>query len=144
MRITVGKIVDVDCPVNLSELAPIDRIIYSAIDAFHKLPFYKRRLAQSKEREEEENRRIRETLLDGILSVVHLQIDMNHLLNSKNDKCKAILLEIKPRYVRFIDEVISVKDFSGYKIEHIKPNRDILKFNSNLSHLIYITQRSDL
>lgn len=144
MQILVGKIVDVNCPVNLTDLSPLDRIIYSAIDAFYKLPFYRRRIAQNKEREEEENRRIREKLLDGILSVVHLQIDTNQLLKDKNDKCESILLEIKPRYTKFIDEVISARDFSGYTIEHIKPNRDISKFNKTLSHLLYITQRGDL
>ena len=143
MRVLVGKEVNVDKPVNLMELGPFDRILYSAIDAFHRTKYYTRRIAQTAEKEEERKRTIRENFLDDLLTIIHQQVTMNIGLRDKNDTCNAILISVKPKYVPFIDEVITAKDFTAYCLEHIKPDKAIEQFANNLPHLIYIEQRGD-
>lgn len=143
MRVLIGKEVNIDKPVNLIQLKPFDRILYSALDAFHRTKYYTRRIAQTVEKEAERKRMLRENFLDDILTAIHQQITMNNGLKKKNDTCNAVLLSVKPKYTSFIDEVITAKDFTAYHIEHIKPDKTIEQFCKELPHLIYIEQRGD-
>ena len=144
MRVKVGRVVDVSKPVNLVKLSKFERILYSALEAYHNNPFYLRRVAETTEKEEERKRQLREYLTDGLLSVIYNQITMNQYLSTKNEKCTAILVEIPPKYTPFIDAVIATKDFIAYDMQHIKPNRDASKFSKDLPHLVRISQRKEV
>ncbi len=143
MRVLIGKEINIDKPVNLIDLKPIDRVLYSAVYAFHQTKYYTRRIAQTAEKEEERKRLIRENLIDDLLAMIHQQITLNNSLIGKQDTCNAILISIKPKYVPFIDEVITAKDFTAYILEHIKPDKSIDYHSHNLPHLIYIERRGD-
>ena len=143
MRVLVGEEINVDKPVNLMDLKPLDRILYSDVDAFHRTKYYTRRIAQTAEKEEERKRMIRENLLDDLLAVIHQQITLNSSLKDKKDTCNAVLVSIKPKYVPYIEEVISAKDFTAYYLEHIKPDKSIAYHSNKLPHLIYIERRGD-
>lgn len=144
MRIKIGRVVDVSKPVNLVKLSKFDRILYSALEAYHNNPFYLRRVAETVEKEEERKRQLREHLTDGLLSVIYNQITMNQILKTKNEKCIAVLIEIPSKYTQFIDDVISTSDFIAYDMQHIKPNRDASKFSKDLPHLVKISQRKEV
>lgn len=144
LRVLVGKMVNVEKPVNLMDMSRLDRIIYSAISGYHNTSFYRRRIAQTEEREEERRRQLRDSLTDGLLSVIYKQLTTNQLLADKNDVCVAVLIEIPVKYVPFIEDVINTKDFIAYEITHIRPNRDAERFSKNLPHLIRIAQRKEV
>lgn len=144
MRVKVGAIVDVSKPVNLVKLGKFDRILYSALEAYHNNPFYIRRIAATTEKEEEKKRQIREHLTDGLLSIIYSQITLNQLLKKKGERCVSILVEIPPKYVSFIDEVLSTKDFIAYEVQHIKPNRDAERFSKEYPHLVRISQKKEV
>lgn len=144
MRVLVGKVVDVEKPVNLVTLSRVDRVLYSAIDGFRKMQFYRRRIAKTQEREEEEKRQLREHLTDGLLSIIYNQITMNTLLDTKNDKCCAVLVEIPHKYVAFIDDVLATTDFIAYDVTHIKPSKDAQKYSRKLPHMVKITQKREV
>ena len=144
MRVKVGQIVYVSKPVNLVQLSKIDRILYSAIDALHNNTFYKRRFAQTIEKEEEKKRQLRDKLTDSLLTVIYTQITKNQILQERNEICVAILVEVPKKYVPFINDVIHTKDFIAYDIQHIKPTKNAMRFSKELSHLLKISQKKEV
>ena len=136
MRIKVGKIVNIDAEVNLADLSPIDRIIAAATSAYQNTNVYRRRVADTEEKREEQRRKLRESLVDSILSVVTPQLEQNVLLESKGDKCVGVLVEIPARFNTILDEVVIAHEFDAYEVTVIRPNKVLSKFSepSNLLH----------
>ena len=83
MRIQIGRIVNTDADVNLLDLSPIDRVIAAGLNAYHNTGLYKRRYAESEERKSEQKRKVREALVDNLLSMIYQQLEENALLKIK-------------------------------------------------------------
>lgn len=140
MRIKVGQIVDIEKDVNLMDLSPLDRVIASATNAYRNTNLYKRRFAETEEKREEQNRRVRESLIDSILSVIIPELELNKTLKEKDDKCCAILIKVPARFKKFINEVTSSHEFDAYEITVIPPSRSLDKF-FDAPYLLYIESR---
>ena len=140
MRVRVGQIVNVDADVNLADLKPLDRIIASAVNAYHNTGIYRRRYAETEERREEQRRKARDALIDSLLSIIYPQLDENQLLRDKDDTCKGILVEVPPRFTKILEEVIESHEFDAYNITVIPPSKLLSKF-ANPPYLLYISNR---
>ena len=128
MRLKIGQIVDVSNDVNLSDLSPLDRIIAAGINAYHNTDYYRRRVAESEERKEEQRRRVRDTLISNLVSIITEELETNKSLRDKDDKCKALLLEIPARFVPLLPEALISHEFDGYNIHVVQPSKLLLKF----------------
>lgn len=140
MRIQVGKVVNADAEINLSDLSPLDRIIAATISSYRNTGLYKRRFAESEEQREAQRRRIQEALIDGLLASIKPEMVDNVSLAEKGDTCRGILVEVPSRYTPFIEEAIASHDFDAYNIVHIPPSKLLGKF-ANPPHLLYITNK---
>ena len=140
MRVEVGRIVNVDEDVNLSDLSPIDRIIASGINAYRNTGVYRRRYAETEERKEEQRRRIRETLIDSLLQVITAEMEQNNLASKKGDECSALLLEVPARFKTFLYDAIESHEFDAYEITVVPPSKLLSKF-ADPPYLVYITGR---
>ena len=137
MRIQIGKLVNTDVEVNLSELKPIDRIIASALNAYHGTAMYRRRFADTEEKKEEQRRKIRESLLDNILAVAIPELESNALLSDKNDVCNAVLLEVPSRFKSFLSDIVDAHELDAYEIIIIPPET-LLRKSADPPYLVYI------
>lgn len=140
MRIKVGRVVDLDKDVSLADLSPLDRIIASATNAYHNTTMYKRRYAETEEKREEQRRKVRETLADSLLSVIHPELDANKTLGGKGDKCFAMLVKVPARFKAFLPEVVSSHEFDAYTTQIIPPSRSLSKF-FDAPYLLYIENK---
>lgn len=140
MRIKIGRIVNTEKDVNLADLSPLDRVIASGINAYHNTGMYRRRFAESEERKEEQRRKIRESLIDNILSVVTSEMDNNKLASTKGDECEALLLEVPARFKPFISEAIESHEFDAYEITVVAPSRLLSKF-ADPPYRLYVEHR---
>lgn len=138
MRIKVGRIVNIDKDINLSDLSPLDRVIASAMNAYRNTGMYRRRYAETEERKEEQRRKIRETLIDSILAVVTQELENNTLASSKKDICSAVLLEVPARFTPFLTEAIEAHEFDAYKLTIIPPSHLLRKF-ADPPYRLYVT-----
>lgn len=140
MRIQVGRIVNADAEINLADLSPLDRIIASAINAYHGTGLYKRRFAESEEQKEAQRRKVQEALIDNLLAVIQPELVDNQLLKEKGDQCRGILVEVPPRFTSLIDGAIESHEFDAYEIVRIPPSKLLSRF-ANPPHLLYITHK---
>lgn len=140
MRIKVGRVVDGDAAVNLSDLKPLDRIIASSINAYHNTSLYKRRFADTVEKQEEQKRKIREVLADNILTAISQEMTYNKTLGPRGDTCEAVLLMIPYRFKPYLEDVVASHEFDTYDMEIIPPNRALKKF-SQPSYLLYVKNK---
>ena len=140
MRVKVGRVVDLDKDVSLADLSPLDRIIASATNAYHNTTMYKRRYAETEEKKEEQRRKIRETLTDALLSVIHPELDANKTLGEKGDKCFAILIKVPARFKTFLADVVESHEFDAYTTQIIPPSRSLRKF-FDAPHLLYVENK---
>lgn len=140
MRLKIGRIVDADADVNLSDLSPIDRIIAAGISAYHNTDFYKRRIADSDEKIEEENRKIRDAIISNLSIVVSAELESNKSLASKGDVCRAIIVEIPSRFVPMLSEALSSHYFDAYNIRVIPPSKMLKKF-ADPPYCLYIENK---
>lgn len=140
MRVKVGKIVDTDKEVNLIELSPIDRIIAAATNAYHNSAMYQRRYAETEEKKEEQRRKVRETLTDSLLAVMHPELDENQTLKEKDDKCIAILVKVPSRFKMFLPDVLASHEFDAYTSIIIPPTKSIKKF-ADPAYLVYLESK---
>ena len=143
MRIKVGRVVNTEADVNLIDLSPLDRIIAAATSAYHNTKTYRRRVAETEEKKEEQRRRLRESLVDSILSVVTLQLEGNALLKEKGDICTGVLLEIPAKFQPVLNEVVQSHEFDAYTITVIHPNKVLSKF-SEPSTLLHFCNKGGL
>ena len=143
MRIKVGRVVNVDMEVNLLDLSPLDRIIAAATNAYHNTGVYRRRVAETEEKKEEQKRKLRESLVDSILNVVTAQLEGNQLLKEKGDKCVGVLVEVPAKYNAILHEVVQSHEFDAYSVTVIPPNKTICKF-AEPSHLLHFCDRGGL
>lgn len=140
MRIKVGQIVDTDAEVNLLDLKPLDRIIASAINAYHNTGMYRRRFAENEERKEEQRRKIRESLIDSVLSVISEQMDKNALLKDRGDECVGMLISVPARFQSFLQDVVTSHEFDAYEVTIIPPSKLLAKYAS-APYLLHIANR---
>ena len=140
MRVKVGRLVDVDKEVNLSDLSPLDRIISAAINAYRNTAMYRRRYAETEEKREEQKRKVREALTDSLLAVIHPELDANRTLSTKDDVCCGLLVKVPARFKLFISDVIEAHEFDAYSITVIAPSKSLSKF-SDPPYLLYIENR---
>lgn len=140
MRLRVGQIVNVDEDVNLADLSPIDRIIAAGMNAYRNTGMYRRRYAETEERKEEQRRKIRETLIDSILSVITQELEGNTLASTKGDICAGLLLEIPARFKSFLAEAIEAHEFDAYTLTIIPPSRLLSKY-ADPPYRLYVTHR---
>lgn len=140
MRLRVGRIVDMDKDINLIDLSPLDRIIASAMNAYHNTSMYQRRYAETVEKQEEQKRKIRETLTDSLLSVIQPALDANATLESRGDKCQGMLLKVPSRFKRFLTDVLSSHEFDAYNTNIIPPSKSLSKF-FDAPYLVYIESK---
>ena len=140
MRVKVGRVVDLDKDVSLADLSPMDRIIASATNAYRNTTMYKRRYAESEEKKEEQRRKIREALTDGLLSVIHPELEANKTLSERGDKCFAILVKIPARFKHYIADVTGSHEFDAYNIKVIPPSRSLAKF-FDAPYLLYVENK---
>lgn len=140
MRLRVGQLVDTSRDINLVDLKPLDRIIASATSAYHNTSMYKRRYAETEEKREEQRRKVRETLTDSLLSVIHPELDVNKTLESQGDRCYGMLLKVPARFQSFLADVIQAHEFDAYSITIIPPVKSIGKF-CNPPYLLYVESK---
>ena len=140
MRVKVGRIVDVEADVNLADLNPLDRVIASAINAYHNTKMYQRRFAETEEKRQEQLRKVREALIDNLLQVIVAQLERNELLKDKGDECFAILVEVPARFKPCISDVVIAHEFDAYEITVIPPSKVIAKF-ARPPYLLHICNR---
>lgn len=143
MRIKVGRIVNADAEVNLADLSPIDRIVAAATNAYHNTGVYRRRVAETEEKKEEQKRKLRESLVDSILNIVTAQLEGNTLLKEKGDQCVGVLVEVPSKYNSILGEVVQAHEFDAYEVTVIPPNRVVSKF-AEPSHLLHFCNRGGL
>lgn len=141
MRVKVGRKVDIDKDVNLSDLSPLDKIIASAENAYRSTNFYKRRYAETQEKIEEYKRKVKESLINNLLTIAK-QMQDNIFLEKKNDTCVGLLVSIPNRYSEYLEDVIRQQEFMQYNIIIIPPNKTFLKF-CKAPYLLYIEHRDD-
>lgn len=140
MRVQVGRLVNVDADVNLLDLKPLDRIIAAGLNAYHNTGIYRRRYAETEERREEQRRKVREALVDNLLSVIYPQLDENQLLHDKDDTCRGILVEVPPRFTPMLEDVIASHEFDAYDITIVPPSKLLSKF-ANPPYMLYICNK---
>lgn len=142
MRIKVGKMVDIDSDVNLVDLKPLDRIIAAAMTSYHNTRMYQRRFAESEERKQEERRRIQESLIDSLISVIVPELERNQHLKSHGDICKAILIKVPARFKMCLTDAIHAHEFDAYDITVVPTAKVVSKF-AEPPFLLYVTSRSE-
>ena len=140
MRIQVGKVVNTDQQVNIADLSPLDRIISSTIHAYKNTAMYRRRYSDTEEKRQEQLRRVRESLVESILAVVSVELEQNKSLKSKDDTCKALLLEVPSRFQQFFPDILSIHEFDAYEMHIIKPSQILSKF-ANPPLMLLVTNR---
>lgn len=140
MQIKVGQVVDTSKDVNLSDLKPMDKILASMSNAFQRTSLYKRRYVKTQEKEDEQKRVERSTLLDSILSVAKRELDDNATLQNRGETCVGVLAQIPYKYCTYLDEVLTMRELDFLSIEVVKPNSFLCK-SSEIPYLLYIRQR---
>lgn len=140
MRVRVGQMVNADAEVNLADLKPLDRIIAAAVNAYHNTKMYQRRYAETEERRQEQARKVREALIDNLMSVITSELEQNSLLKDRGDSCQALLLEVPPRFQRYLHDIVDAHEFAAYEITVIPPNAVLSKF-ANPPHLLFISNK---
>lgn len=140
MRLKVGRVVDMDKDINLMDLSPLDRIISAATNAYHGTSMYQRRYAETVEKQEEQKRKVRETLTDSILSVIQPELEGNSTLGERGDKCYAMLVKIPARFKGFLADVLTSHEFDAYSTTIIPPSESISKF-FDAPYLVYIESK---
>ena len=140
MRIKVGRVVDGDAAVNLADLSPLDRIIAAAINSYHNTSLYKRRFADTIEKQEEQRRKIREVLADNILTAITQEMTQNKTLSAKGDTCMSVLLMIPYRFKPYLEDVVTAHEFDTYDMEIIPPNRALRKF-CQPPYMLYVKRK---
>lgn len=140
MRIKVGQIVDIDKEVSLRDLTPLDRIIASCQQAYRNTKFYQRRYAQTQEKLEQQQHKVKEVLFNNLLGIISEQLRDNKLLAEKDDVCESILIEVPARFEQFLREVISMKEFLPYEVTIVEPNKLVQKF-AKVPCLLHISNR---
>ncbi len=129
-----------DKDVNLVDLSPLDRIIASATNAYHNTKMYQRRYAETVEKQEEQKRKVRETLTDSLISVIRPELEGNVTLEERNDKCFAMLIKVPARFKGFLTDVLSSHEFDAYSTRIIPPSRSLSKFY-DAPYLVYIESK---
>ncbi len=140
MRIPVGRIVNADAEVNLADLKPLDRIIAAAINAYHNTKMYRRRYAETEEKRQEQMRKVREAIIDNLMSVIVSELEQNTLLKDRGDHCKAILLEVPPRFKTYLMDIVEAHEFAAYNITIVPPSTLLSKF-ANPPYLLFISNK---
>lgn len=140
MRLKIGRVVNIDKDVNLLDLSPLDRVIVSATKAYHNTSMYRRRYAETEEKKEEQRRKIRETLTDSLLAVIHSELDYNKTLKAKDDKCFAMLVKVPARFKNYLVEVLGSHEFDAYNTTVVPPSRSVSKF-FDAPYLVYIESK---
>lgn len=140
MRLQIGRIVNVDTNVNLMDLSPIDRIIAAGLNAYHNTAIYRRRYAETEERRAEQQRKVREALVDNLIATIYPQLDENALLKDKGDVCSGILIEVPPRFTPMLSEVIEAHEFDAYDITIIPPSKLLSKF-ADPPYMLYVCNK---
>lgn len=135
----IGRLVDIDHPVNLSELKPLERIVVSATYAYRNTDLYKRRFAESEEQKEAAKRKQLDTLINIIQATI-MPFDQGNILESVGDEATAIVIEIPPRYKAFLDDAIASHEFDAYRM-HIVAANELLAKHANIPALLYIEKR---
>lgn len=141
MRIKVGRVVNLHKDVNLADLSPLDRIIASATNAYKNTTFYRRRFAETQEKKEERIRKVKEALINNLLSIVSQQLKQNILLKDKGDRCVGVLLKVPSRFAVYLQEVLQMQEFLQYDIKIIHPSQLAQKFAKNCPTLLYIENK---
>lgn len=140
MRIQIGRVVNSDADVNLADLKPIDKIIAAGLNAYHNTNMYRRRFAETEERKQEQLRKIKEMLIDSLVSVVTPEMEQNKLLQERGDVCNGLLIEVPARFKKCLAEVIDAHEFDAYEMTIIPPNPTLDKF-ANPPLLLLVTSR---
>lgn len=143
-RLYVGREVNLNYPVILSQLSPLDRVITAFRDAFRRTSLFKRRQLATQEAEEQQHIQHREYLTRSLLSILQQELSDNTTLCTYDDTCIKLQLMVSSGYTQYLPEVLSLPVFDGYIIKEHTPCADLIHMGVELPHLLTVEVRRDV
>ena len=144
MRVFMRYSVNIDKPVELHELKPLQRIITGIRYQIREVDIYKKHMEKKREQEFVAKMQREEKLKDVINAYIY-----NDLVKNKNPeirkrkKVAAVLgLCIDRSFEDILDDVKNSKDFISFNIERVPENKDALLANPSLPIRLRISKKS--
>lgn len=112
------------------------------ISQWHQTNFYIRKKRKENEQEFARIAKMDESLKETILAYIYSELNKNNSLESKNKKCKEIILSIDPSYVDSLGRIMHHKDFMQFNLSLVKENSDMRKAFSNMAVLLKVNKKT--
>ena len=150
MRVRVRSTIDLDKPINLKRLAPVDKVKAGIITQIRETKLYK----SSKRREEEqayiEQVKKDETVKSYILAYLYGELSQNNSLKDTGQTAHTIILEISQVYEDNLKRLLPNlydsskspgKDFLAFDIKRVEENADLRKAFPGMPILLSATKK---
>ena len=144
MRVFMRYSVNIDKPVELHELKPIQRIITGIRYQVRELDLYKKHMEKKREQEFIAKMQREEKLKDVLNAYIY-----NDLVKNKNPeirkrrKIASVLgLSIDRSFEDILDDVITSKDFISFNIVRVPETKDMLLANPSLPIRLRISKKA--
>lgn len=142
IRVKMRTEIDVNSPINLKKLSPINKIKVGFITQWRQTNFYKNKISREEERKLAEQNARDNLVKEGILSQLYSELIQNKELGKRDEKCREIVLQIPYEYSENVKRVIQHKDFIPYDISIVPEVADMRRAFSNMPLLIRAKTRS--
>ena len=132
MRVEVRRVLDLDKPIKVEELKPLERIIVAFRVRYRSSKLYKGKIERETRIKEEKEMKLKENVKSMILYRIQ---------NSFKDKpnVKSIVLELSREYEDILDDILSSVDFMSLNMKVIPEKPDFLLSFPNLPILLEVS-----
>lgn len=151
MRVKMRRVLDVESPVNLRELAPLDKIKAGIVTQWMHTNFYKNYRKRKDEERYSEQVKKDEIVKSLLLSRLYNELGNNNTLKEKDKVCDSIIISIDHDYVESLERLFPAlfdkpgsfsKDFLSYDVVRIKENADIRRAFPDMKVLLKFSKKT--
>lgn len=150
MRVKIRSTIDVDAPINLRRLEPIDKIKAGVLTQWKNTNMYKKYKKRQTEAAFLQQIQRDENVKSYLLSIIYSELNKNETLKSHNVSCESIVIEIKQEYEESLARLFPTlfnksgdnhKDFLSFDIERIPENADLRRAFKDMPILLRCSKK---
>lgn len=141
MRVKIREVVDLDKPVDISRLSPMQRLSVALTTWYRSGELYKRKLNRKLEQEFREKVKREELVKDLLMSQIHLQLTQNEEMGKRGLVCSEATIVIDRKQEKALREVVKHKEFISYNIKILDCHPDLLRSYAEIPLLVKVTTK---
>lgn len=150
MRVRVRSTIDLDKPINLKRLGPVDKIYAGIISQWRSHKFYKSSKRKKEEAAYVEQTKRDETVKSYILAYLYGELSQNNTLKTLGRTTQSIVIEVNQKYEDSLKRLLPNlydptkepgKDFVAFDVERVEENSDIRRAFPDMPILLRATKK---